>query len=68
MSWELILQIAALVLLGAIAAMIGGAIWTSVSETKHKRTLELIDRRNAMPGQMRDIQWREHLGRAPEDG
>lgn len=68
MSWELILQIAALVLLGGIAMIIGAVTWSFISETTHKRRLELIDRRNRMPDQIRDIQWREHLGRMPEDG
>lgn len=52
MSWDLILQLAALVLLGGIALILGTATWSFISETKHKRALELI----------------EHHRRGPHDG
>lgn len=53
MSWDLILQLAALVLLGGIAALIGTAIWASITDTKHKRKLELLDRTNVPLDDMR---------------
>lgn len=50
MSWELIAQIAVLVLLGAIAILIGSAIWNSMEQEKHKRALELIEHHRRGPG------------------
>ena len=65
MSWELILQLAALALLLGIVTIIGSAMWMFISGEKHKRSLELIDRRNR--AMQADMQWRDNLGRA-EDG
>ena len=45
MSWDLILQVAALVLLGGIAVLIAIGAWNAVADAKHKRNLELIEHR-----------------------
>ena len=64
MSWDLILQLAALVLLGAIVLIVGAVMWTVISETKHKRNLELIDRRAKAQGD--DWAWRNKAGQEPD--
>jgi hypothetical protein len=64
MSWDLILQLAALVLLGGIAAIIGMALWSFATETKHKRNLELIQHRERMNRQLnREL---DELGRTDD--